>query len=109
MKLGPHSIWVHRPSVVPADYGNGTKLDYSNVVGTRVDECSVQPAPSDEYAVDRDSITTRLIVFAPLSADIKATDRIEWSGETYDIDGDVLRWEFGALSHLVVNLRRSEG
>lgn len=106
MKLGPHSIDVLRAPLVAGDYGNATTREWADASTSTITGCSVQPAPSSEYAIDRDSITTRLLAFVPAHADIEATDRVVWSGETYDIDGDVLRWEFG-LSYFVINLRRS--
>jgi hypothetical protein len=108
MRLGPHTITVLRPGQVAADYGNRTTLDWSNPARTEVSGCSVQPAPSDEFTVDRDTFITRWQVFAPDTADVRATDRIEWNGHTYDVDGDVLRWSYPPLSHVVINLRRSE-
>lgn len=109
MKLGPHTITVLRAAQREPEYGTRPELDWSNPTRTDVHACSVQPMPSPEYAIDRDAVLTHWIVYAPPLVDISALDRIEWSGDVYDIDGDVLRWEFGALSHLVFNLRKSEG
>jgi hypothetical protein len=107
MRLGPHTITVVRPGTKPVDYGSGTQPDWDTATRTTVDGCSVQPAPADEFTVDRDTFITRWQVFAPGGTDASATDRVEWQGDTYDIDGDVLRWEFGALAHVVITLRRS--
>lgn len=109
MILGPHSITVQRAGTRQADYGSGTELDWANTTSTAVDGCSVQPSPADDYTIDRDTFITRLVVYAPPTIIVRATDRIVWNGTTYDIDGDVLRWDFGDLSHVVLNLRRSEG
>lgn len=108
MKLGPHSVTIVRAASKPADYGNATELDWTNTTRTETDGWSVQPAPSDEFTIDRDTFTTRWLAYGPPSVDVSAFDRIEWQGDTYDIDGDVMRWSFGALSHVVINLRRSE-
>lgn len=108
MRLGPHTITVLRAGELPSDYGSGTTQDWSSPSSTEVEGCSVQPAPSAEFTVDRDTFITRHQVFAPASADVRAGDRIAWQGETYDVDGDPLRWDFGALSHLVINLQRSD-
>lgn len=106
--LGPHTVTVLRAPLVAGDYGNRTTPDWENPVATEVPGCSVQPAPASEFTVDRDTFLTRWVAYLPASADVRATDRIAWAGDTYDVDGDVLRWEFGALSHQVINLRRSE-
>jgi len=107
MRLGPHTIDVVRAGTKPADYGTGTQTDWSSSSTTAVDGCSVQPASSDEFTIDQDTFTTRLVAYVPAGADVRAADRIVWNGETYDIDGDVLRWEFSGLSHIVINLSRS--
>lgn len=106
--LGPHAITVLRAGEKASDYGSGTELDWTNVARNDVAGCSVQPASSDEFTIDRDSFTTRLVAYAPSSIDVRPIDRIEWQGIEYDIDGDVLRWEFGLLAHVVINLRRSD-
>lgn len=108
MILGPHTIAVLRAPMVPGDYGSGTTPDWSQAASRAVSGCSVQPAPSDEFTVDRDTFITRWQVFAPADADVRPTDRIEWNNDTYEVDGDVLRWEFGDLAHLVIHLQRSE-
>lgn len=105
-RLGSHTITVVRAGSKPADYGNGTQADWDSATSTTVDGCSVQPAPSDEFTIDRDAITTRWVAFIPWGVDIGAADRVQWSGDIYDIDGDVQRWDVGALAHIVVNLRR---
>lgn len=108
MKLGSHTIEVVRAGSKPADYGGGTEPDWSNTTSTQVHACSVQPAPSDEFTIDRDTFTTRWVAYLPASTDVQATDRVLWQGDTYEIDGGVLAWDFGALSHKVINLHRSE-
>lgn len=108
MRLGPHTVVVVRAAEVASDYGNQTSLDWQNATETTVSGCSVQPAPSDEFTVDRDVFITRWQVFAPASADVRPADRIKWQDHTYEVVGDVLRWDFGGLSHLVINLQRSD-
>lgn len=107
MKLGPHTIEVVRAGEKPADYGTGTQPDWDNSTSTTVTGCSVQPAPSDEFTVDRDTFITRHVAFLPSGTDIAPTDRVVWNGDTFNIDGGVLLWSFGPLSHVVVNLHRS--
>jgi len=108
MKLGSHTITVVSPGEKAADYGTGTEPDWENATRTDVEGCSVQPAPSDEFTIDRNTFISRWQVYAPSSIDVSPDDRVEWNGNTYDVDGDVLRWEFGHLSHVVLNLQRSQ-
>lgn len=108
MNLGHHTVTVVRAGSKPADYGSGTEADWSTATSYEVQGCSVQPAPSDEFTIDRDTFTTRWVAYLPSGTDVAATDRVVWQGDTYEIDGGVLRWEFGALSHVVINLRRSQ-
>jgi hypothetical protein len=108
MRLGDHTISIVRPGSRPADYGTGTELDWATATTSEVSGCSVQPAPSEDFTIDRDTFTTRWVAYLPKDTDVHAHDRVQWEGDTYEIDGGVLRWHFGALSHVVVNLRRSE-
>ncbi|MGZ0147143.1 hypothetical protein ACXJJ3_08735 [Kribbella sp. WER1] len=107
MSLGPHTIAVVRPGSKPADYGTGTQPDWDNAETTAVIGCSVQPTPAPLDTVDRDAWQTRWTVWAPIATDVQATDRVLWDGDTYDVDGEVQRWQFGSLAHAVINLRRS--
>lgn len=107
MNLGPHTVVVVRAASKASGYGNRPSLDWSNTTRTEVSGCSVQPAPANTYTVDRDAFVTRFQAFLPADTDVHSNDRIEWAGAAYDVDGDVLRWDFPGLSHLVVNLRRS--
>jgi hypothetical protein len=106
--LGPHTITVLRAPRVAGDYGTATVPDWDNATSVDVTGCSVQPAPAPEYVVDRSQALTRWQVFAPSTADVRPTDRIGWGSTTYDVDGDPQRWDFPPLSHLVINLVRSE-
>jgi hypothetical protein len=67
----------------------------------------VQPVVGAENTVGRDTIVSRWQLFAPADADLTATDRVEFNGDTYEVDGEVQRWDFPPLSHLTALLRRS--
>lgn len=108
MKFGNHTVVRVRPALVPSDYGTGMVADWSDTDRKTIKGCSVQPAPADEFTVDRDSVTTRWQAWLPHPADVEATDRIEWNGDTYEVDGEPLVWDFPPLHHTVVNLQRSE-
>jgi hypothetical protein len=105
--LGPHVITVVRPGRKPGDYGTGTVPDWDNATRAEVTGCSVQPVVGSDYTVDRDSTTTRWQAWVPPATDVAPTDRVEWRGDTYEVDGDVQRWDFPPLDHLIVPLVRS--
>ena len=108
MTLGPHTLTVLRAPVATDAYGNEGERDWSepaNLTRTDVTGCSVQPAGSDEYTVDRESVIVRLRAFMPGLVDVESTDRAEFNGDTYYIDG-VEPWDFPALAHTDLLLRR---
>jgi hypothetical protein len=109
MTLGPHTVTLLRAPFVTDAYGNeGTERDWAAPVRTDVPGCSVQPARSDEYVVDREAVIVRLRAFCPGLVDVESTDRAEFDGDTYYIDG-VEPWRFEPLSHTDLLLRRVEG
>ena len=105
--LGPHTITVLRAATKASDYGTTQVLDWTNATSTAVNGCSVQPTSAPEFTTDRDAVLVRWVVWVPPDADVQPTDRVVFNGETYDVDGEPMRWEFGALAHQVINLRRS--
>ena len=69
----------------------------------------MQPATGVENLLGRDTITTLWTLFAPIDADILATDRVLVYGTAYEVDGPVRRWATGVLDHKEVNLRAVAG
>ena len=107
-RLGPHTITVIRPGEKASDYGTSTEPDWDDTTDKNYKWCSVQPVTGAEFTVDRDNVTSRWQVWAPPSVDIRSSDRVAWNGATYDVDGEVQRWDFQPLDHLVIYLIRSE-
>jgi hypothetical protein len=105
--LGPHTVTVVRAGSKPSDYGTGVVPDWD--AATRVDYtgCSVQFLSGEEYTADRDVTIDRWQVWVDVTTDVVSTDRIEWAGASYEIDGEVQRWEFPPLAHKVVPMLRS--
>lgn len=92
----------------------GTEVaDWANVTRHPVSGCSVQPAGTSGDAVaDREAQATETCtVYLPPDADIKRGDRVEWDGDTWDIDGRVQTWRSptGRVSHKVATIRVHEG
>ena len=51
-----------------------------------------------------------LTVYAPVTADVRAGDRIEYAGTVYAINGDPLVWPGVArMQHIQLNLTRWRG
>lgn len=73
--------------------------------------CSVQPASSSLSLDGRVlGISDTWTAYVPEGSDVKAGDRIEFNGETYEINGEPRIWT-GAVtrSHIQLNLVRWEG
>jgi hypothetical protein len=68
----------------------------------------VQPVLGAENTVGRDTIVSRWQLFAPDGTDLLATDRVEFQGATYEVDGEPQRWDFPPLSHVTALLRRGD-
>lgn len=96
-----------RAELVEGDYGNETR-DWANA--TSVDyPAEVQPVSSTEDVVNQQRTETRWRVFLPASADLEATDRITWDGDTFEVDGEVERHKArGRLHHVEAVLLRVE-
>ena len=86
----------------------GTKVrDWANAEPHEVAGCSVQPAGTSTAWTDpRQALTVQATLFAPLGADIREGDRIEFAGARYSLNGAPLpyRSPTGAASHLFAQL-----
>ncbi|MFC6885293.1 MULTISPECIES: hypothetical protein [Actinomadura] len=84
---------------------------------TPVGGCYVQPRgggsapPSTEDDDHRLTVTSGFLVFAPPGADIRASDRVRWRGQEYQVQGDPASWEppGGPPHHREVILQRVKG
>ena len=94
-----------RAPLIAGPYGN-SEFDWPNA--TSVDyPAEVQPVSSTEDVVNQQQTVTRWRLFLGSTADIEATDRIEWDGDTYEVDGEVERWKRrGVVHHLEAVLMR---
>jgi hypothetical protein len=82
---------------VKTDRGGNTIPDWSPTAVDRltVTGLNIQPASQAERAdEERDTAITgyRVQSTEGTAPDIKATDRIEWNGQTFAIDGEVALW-----------------
>lgn len=104
MLLADH---VYRLRAVTTDdgYGNQT-TDWS--LATSVEySAEVQPLSADENDVNQQRTETRWRLWLSARADLIATDRIVWDGNTYEVYGDVERWKArGRMHHVKAILRK---
>jgi hypothetical protein len=112
-----HQTIVRVRAGTRADRGGNTVSDWSadKVSRLAVSQVSVQPATQTEAndATRSQVVTGWQVISAPgVDADIQAKDRIEWSGMTLEVIGEVGRYaEFGdgSTHHIEFVMRRATG
>ena len=93
----PHTISVIRAPLVSDGKGN---LIRSWTTAVAHDEVAwVQPVSSSEQTLNQDRVVSRWRVFLPVSADVTSTDRLQHSGDTYQVDGEVQMWDTATGPH----------
>ena len=88
--------------------GEATHLDWSDPERLAIPQASMQPMQSGELTFDRDTFTSRWWLWCPGHPDITGRDRIEYAGEIYEIEGDVMQWP-GRLPHTQLTLKKVDG
>ena len=88
--------------------GEETGLDWSEPARLEIPKASIQPVQSGEVTFDRDTFTARWWLWCPGHPDISGRDRIEYAGEVYEIEGDVMQWP-GRLPHTQLMLKKVDG
>ncbi|MFE9099850.1 DUF6093 family protein [Actinomadura geliboluensis] len=92
-------------------YGNSLVYDWANATRTTV-AAGLQPGNSIEQTGARDKVTTFYTVFVAAGTDVKVTDRVEWGGRTWEVDGEPKAWpqpETGTTHHIQFTLRSDQG
>lgn len=79
--------------------------------GTDVTGCSVQPTSASESTDKGELLVINATVYLPPGTDILATDRVQWLGSVYAVDGPPARWrdETGTEDHVQAQLVLKEG
>lgn len=88
--------------------GEPTGRDWGNPDRLVIEKASVQPVQSGEITFDRDTFTARWWLWCPGHPDINGRDRIEYAGEVYEIEGDVMQWP-GRFPHTQLMLKKVDG
>ena len=109
----PHgwdSVTVLRATLV--DSRGTKKRDWSNPTQATVKGCNFQYVSSVQNRDGRLlAVAEEIRLFAPFNADIQAGDRIQYDGNTYEVDGLPMarRSPSGHLNHLEIKLREWVG
>ena len=88
----------------PDTHGNPTQTWTDSVT---IDGCSVQPVEGSEFNEGRQTVITRWHWWGPIDADVTSKDRIVFDGETFEVDGSVMKWPT-VLPHKSAVLKRVE-
>ncbi|MCQ0012707.1 hypothetical protein [Actinomadura madurae] len=72
-------------------YGNSLIYDWANADRTTV-AAALEPGNASERTGARDHTTTFYTAFVPAGTDVLVTDRVEWDGRTWEIDGEPRVW-----------------
>lgn len=88
--------------------GEETKEDWTTPDRLELTPASIQPMQSGEITFDRDTFTARWWLWTPGHPDVKGRDKIEYAGEVYEIEGDVMQWP-GRLAHTQLMLKKVDG
>lgn len=85
--------------------------DWSAATTKDISGCSMQPSSTSLSTDGRVmAISDEYTLFAPVDADIEDGDRIEYGGNSYEIQGAVRKQPAALrLEHIEIRLRRYEG
>lgn len=94
-----------------SDGRGGMKRDWAVYQPVTIAGWTVDAGVTIADGQNRDGSLIAYTARGPLLADVEGTDRIVYDGETFEIDGAVLRQEGPTLrtSHCIVLLKRWEG
>lgn len=104
------TIIVVKPAVT--EKNGKPQLDWDNANRVKVRRCHVQPSTTDrDYDGRLVSVSDELTVYAPISADIESRDRIIYEGDTYQINGEPMKWKSptGRVSQQQIKIKRWRG
>lgn len=88
----------------PDTHGNVTQTWTDHLT---IDGCSVQPVTGSEFNEGRQTVITRWRWFGPVDADVTSVDRIVFEGDTFEVDGSVMKW-WTVIPHKEAILKRVE-
>jgi hypothetical protein len=111
VRLGNDAVSVLRAPTSDDAYGNDDVRDWDAATSTPVTGCSFQPLEgsgfSEEVTVGRESVISRWVLYAPPDTDVLPTDRVQFDGVTYEVDGEPQRWGHAPRGYLSALLRKA--
>lgn len=110
-RLAPDELTIVRAPVVVDRYG-GNERDWDAAAQTVSTGWRVDPDEGLEHIdATRDAVITRLRALGPLDADVEASDRVLVDGDTFEIDGQPLRYRSprNRVGHTALLLKRVTG
>lgn len=90
---------VTRQRGTVSDGAHGEPVTDWTTPSTAVYRAEVQPLSTVEALAAQQRTETRWKAFLDYTADVLATDRIVWDGDTYEVDGEPERWKRRAVGH----------
>lgn len=107
---GKQTIYRLRATLTEDDHGNDHR-DWTTPDRKAIKGCAVEPGAPQEYLIGRDASRVQWFIMAPLGADIKGPDRVQWQGITYEVSGQPAPWPStsGRLDYLAVVLQTWNG
>lgn len=101
-----------RPGEKTDGYG-ATVADWDAATRTTIEGCALAPRrEGEDRTMGRQGVIVGWTLYTPPGVDIRATDRIEARGETYEIDGEPGDWRRPSTDQAIgveLALRRVEG
>jgi hypothetical protein len=95
-----------RAPLVADEYGTeDAKRDWDDAEELDIPRCIMQPVAGTEIADGREAVSIRYRLFAPMPQALVATDRVEWDGLSYEVDGEPLSYP----KHTEAMLKRVTG
>lgn len=99
-------VHVLRAPVVTDSYTGNETRDWAAARRRGPFPAAVQPASTDELTDRRQVTLTRWTVNME-PEDVLATDRVQWRGDDYDVDGEVGSWPGSPRNHLEFTITRA--
>ncbi|MEV6777010.1 hypothetical protein [Streptomyces syringium] len=104
------TVTVLRPGPPARDvYGNDVD---GPAVEHLVPGCTIAPGTGSETVEGQDTVTVQLVIYAPVTADIRPTDRLRVRGLIYTVHGPIATFRSpftGTTAGVQITARRATG